>query len=202
MDDFEKGYWIFDMDGTLTVPAHDFQYARKQLDIPLDQDILGALAERTADEQAEAARWLEEWEREIAYQSKAQPDAVALLSALRARGCQLGVVTRNTRENAFITLRAAGLSEWFADEDILGRHDAVPKPDPAALLVLLNRWGAPAHQAVMVGDYIHDSQAGRAAGMYTVLVLRDGPRPWEAEADQLVEDLSILVDGPSRGAAG
>ena len=193
----ELRYWIFDMDGTLTVPAHDFQYARQQLGIPSDQDILGALSTRSDAERAEATRWLETWERDIAYQSQAQQDAVTLLAALRARDCRLGVVTRNTRENAVITLQAAGLSHWFADEDVLGRHDAAPKPDPAALQLLLNRWSASASEAVMVGDYIHDSRAGRAAGMHTVLVMRNGARDWQNEADWLVEDLSGLVIHPS-----
>ena len=107
----------------------------------------------------------------------------------------MGVVTRNTRENAAITLEAAGLMKWFDFEDVLGRHDAVPKPDPAALNLLLDRWSANANDAVMVGDYVHDSRAGRAAGMRTVLVMRNGSRPWEEEADQLVEDLAVLLNG-------
>ena len=43
------------MDGTLTVPAHDFSYARQMLNIAAHEDILSALAKRTNEEQKEAA---------------------------------------------------------------------------------------------------------------------------------------------------
>ena len=37
-------HWVFDLDGTLTVPVHDFALIRRALDIPADADILGHLA--------------------------------------------------------------------------------------------------------------------------------------------------------------
>ena len=186
-------HWIFDMDGTLTVPAHDFSYARQMLNIAAHEDILSALAKRTNEEQKEAAAWLANWELEIARAAVAQQDAVCLLDALTARGCTLGVVTRNTRPNALITLRAAGLEHWFRDEDVLGRESAPPKPKPDALNELLQRWGAAPNDAVMVGDYIHDVRAGNAAGMASVLVLRGATAPSDEEADWVVRSLNEVV---------
>jgi phosphoglycolate phosphatase-like HAD superfamily hydrolase len=41
----------------------------------------------------------------------------------------------------------------------------------------------------MVGDYLHDVRAGRAAGTATVLVRRKQESGWEGEADLLVDAL-------------
>ena len=185
-------FWIFDMDGTLTVPAHDFSEARRALNIGAEEDILAALSVRSPQEQEAAAQWLAAWELDIARSSVAQQDAVRLLACLKKRGCTLGVVTRNTRPNALITLSAAGLDSWFRDADILGRESAPPKPKPDALELLMRRWGATPSQSVMVGDYIHDIRAGNAAGMKTVLVKRGTDSPSDVEADIVVTALDHL----------
>ena len=43
-------HWVFDMDGTLTLAVHDFQYIRRYLEIPDSADILGHLAALPAAE--------------------------------------------------------------------------------------------------------------------------------------------------------
>ena len=189
-------FWIFDMDGTLTIPAHDFAWARQALNIPPEDDILSNVHQRTEPEREFALKWLMEWEREIAEKAQPQADAVALLNHLAERQCTIGIVTRNTKANALITLKACGFDGCFEHDDVLGRDDATPKPDPAALQYLLRRWDAKPQDAIMVGDYIHDSRAGRAAGTHTVLVMRQGPKPWEHEADRLVVDLRELITSP------
>lgn len=185
--------WIFDMDGTLTVPVHDFGSLRARLGVPQGDDILGWVSSRPLAERAALLAEIDVWEAALADGAQPQPDAVALLRALQARGARLGVLTRNTRPTALRTLRAAGLLDAFAPEDVLGRDEAAAKPDPAGLLLLAGRWGLPAEALVMVGDYIYDARAGRAAGAGTVLVLRADDRGWEAEADVLLHDLRALL---------
>ena len=192
----QRTHWIFDMDGTLTQPAHDFVFARRTLKIPPHGDILSEIGRRSIPEQEAAHRWLNAWEEDIARRAQPQQDAVELLTWLHDQGCVYGVVTRNTKPNALLTLEAAGLSKWFPPEVILGREDAPPKPDPAALNRLLKQWNAAPHQAVMVGDYIHDSRAGRAAGVATLLVLRHQETGWQHEADFVVDHLFPLPDDP------
>ncbi|KPW40478.1 hypothetical protein ALO66_05453, partial [Pseudomonas coronafaciens pv. atropurpurea] len=51
-------HWVFDMDGTLTVPVHDFAAIKRELDIPQDHDILGHLAALPAEESAAKHAWL------------------------------------------------------------------------------------------------------------------------------------------------
>ncbi|WP_024696671.1 HAD family hydrolase [Pseudomonas avellanae] len=171
-------HWVFDMDGTLTVPVHDFPAIKRELGIPQDDDILGHLAALPADESAAKHAWLLEHERALALGSLPADGAVELVRELAARGYRLGILTRNARELAHITLQAIGLADCFAVEDVLGRDEATPKPDPAGLLKLASAWRVEPQRMVMIGDYLHDLNCGRAAGAKTILVnLPDNPWP-------------------------
>ncbi|RMN47257.1 haloacid dehalogenase superfamily, subfamily IA, variant 3 with third motif having DD or ED/haloacid dehalogenase superfamily, subfamily IA, variant 1 with third motif having Dx(3-4)D or Dx(3-4)E [Pseudomonas syringae] len=171
-------HWVFDMDGTLTVPVHDFPAIKRELGIPQDDDILGHLAALPADESAAKHAWLLEHERTLALGSLPADGAVELVRELAARGYRLGILTRNARELAHITLQAIGLADCFAVDDVLGRDEATPKPDPAGLLKLASAWRVEPQRMVMIGDYLHDLSCGRAAGAKTILVnLPDNPWP-------------------------
>ncbi len=163
-------HWVFDMDGTLTIAVHDFPAIKRALDIPPDDDILHHLAVLPADEAASKRAWLLEHERELAYAATAAAGARELLHALRERGCRLGVLTRNAHELALVTLQAVGMGDYFASDDILGRDEAPPKPDPGGLLHLADRWSVAPSELVMVGDYRFDLECAKAAGARSVLV--------------------------------
>jgi HAD superfamily hydrolase (TIGR01509 family) len=190
-------HWVFDMDGTLTVAAHDFAAIRRALAIPAEDDILQHLAALPAEEGAAKHAWLLEHERELALASRAAPGAVALVRALKARGCRLGILTRNARELAFVTLEAIGIADCFAEAHVLGRDEALPKPDPEGLLHLARAWDVAPERMVMVGDYRFDLDCGRAAGSRTVLVNLP-ENPWPGLADWHAVDctaLARMIDG-------
>lgn len=188
-----RRHWIFDMDGTLTVPAHDFAAARRALGIPPGADILAHIAALPAAEAAAAQAWLARWEQDIADRAELQPDAGALVEALVARGARLAILTRNTVPVAHRTLRAIGLADRFESAVVLGRESARPKPAPDGVLRILRHWAVAATDAVVVGDYLHDVRAGRAAGTATVLVNRRSEVGWEGEADLVVGSLAGLA---------
>ncbi|HDS1707957.1 HAD family hydrolase [Pseudomonas putida] len=170
--------WVFDMDGTLTVAVHDFAAIRVALDISAEHDILTHLAALPAAEAAAKHAWLLEHERDLATASTAATGAVELVRELAGRGCRLGILTRNARELAHVTLEAIGLADCFPVEHILGRDEAAPKPSPDGLLKIASAWGVTPSELVMVGDYRFDLDCGRAAGARTVLVnLPDNPWP-------------------------
>ena len=180
-------HWVFDMDGTLTIAVHDFPAIKRALEIPQDHDILGHLAALPADVAAAKHAWLLEHERELALGSQAAPGAVELVRDLAGRGYRLGILTRNARELAHVTLEAIGLADCFALEDILGRDEAAHKPDPAGLLHLAHAWQVEPSQMVMVGDYRFDLDCGRAAGTRTILVNLP-ENPWPELADWHAQD--------------
>lgn len=174
-------HWVFDMDGTLTVAVHDFQRIKRDLAIPPDDDILTHLAALPAEEAAAKHAWLLAHERALAGAAQPAPGAVALIRALHAAGCRLGILTRNARELAEVTLQAIGVGDVFAREDIIGRDEAEPKPSPAGLRYFVERWQVDPAQVVMVGDYRFDLECGRAAGTRTVLV-NTPDNPWPGMA--------------------
>ncbi|MBC3957203.1 HAD family hydrolase [Pseudomonas triticifolii] len=184
-------HWVFDMDGTLTVPVHDFAAIKRELGMPQDADILGHLAALPAAESAAKHAWLLEHERELALGSLPAQGAVELVRELAARGYRLGILTRNARELAHITLEAIGLADCFAVDDVLGRDEATPKPHPAGLLKLASAWDVEPTSMVMIGDYRHDLDCGRAAGAKTVLVNLP-ENPWPELADWYAVDCVAL----------
>ncbi|WP_329742972.1 HAD family hydrolase [Dyella sp. A6] len=192
-------HWVFDLDGTLTVAVHDFAAIRRALAIRDDEDILAHIAALPAHE-AEAKRaWLLEHERELAHASRPAAGAVNLVRALAARGCRLGILTRNLRELALISLQAIGLADCFRPADVLGREDASPKPDSAGLQRLAAGWAIEPGSLTMVGDYAYDLACARAVGARAILVNLPDNR-WPELADWHFADchgLAAALDGPS-----
>ena len=163
-------HWVFDLDGTLTEPVHDFAFMRRTLDIPEVDDILMHLAALPESEAAAKHAWLLPYERELAEAARPAPGAVALVRELHRRGCRLGILTRNAHELARLTLEAIDLGDLFDGADTLGRNEAPPKPHPGGLLHLAARWVVAPAALVMVGDYRFDLECARAAGAHAVLV--------------------------------
>jgi HAD superfamily hydrolase (TIGR01509 family) len=179
----QRDYWIFDMDGTLTLSAHDFEAIKIELGLPLDQPILEALAQVPEPDATELSAKLEVIEREIALQATPQAGAHELLTTLKALGCRMGILTRNSKRNALETLMACDLAHFFEPDLVLSRHCCAPKPSPEGIQQLLAMWDAPAEESVMVGDYLFDLEAGRSAGSATVYLDPSGKFEWKAHAD-------------------
>jgi HAD superfamily hydrolase (TIGR01509 family) len=187
-------YWVFDLDGTLTVPVHDFAAIRTHLGVPGGVDILGYLASLPEAEGRLLGERLEGIERELTVQTAAAPGVRELMDVLSRRHCRLGILTRNTREIARLTLTHVGLEGFFAPEEILGRNEARPKPEADGLHRLAGLWSVPAEELVMVGDYLHDLQAGRAAGAATIHIYGNRGRCWPEWADLHFLSLAALAD--------
>jgi len=185
--------WIFDLDGTLTKPVHDFAYIRRELAIPDGSDILGHLAVLDPLESARRHARLSEIELGLARGAEAADGALPLVERLVSRGCRVGILTRNSREIALLTLQAIGACRHFSGGCVIGRDEAPPKPDPEGIFRLLADWGADADVTVMVGDYLFDLQAGRAAGVATLHVGRPDGLRWPECTDFAVNSLAELI---------
>lgn len=188
----DRHHWVFDLDGTLTVAVHDFAAIRRALDILEDEDILAHIASLPAPEASAKRAWLLKHERGLAQDSRPALGAVTLVRTLAARGCRLGILTRNLRELALLSLEAIGLADCFDPHDVLGREDAPPKPDPAGLHLLAERWAVDPARLTMVGDYLHDLACARAAGAQAVLVNLPANR-WPGLADWHFADCRNLA---------
>jgi HAD superfamily hydrolase (TIGR01509 family) len=189
----QRSHWVFDLDGTLTVAVHDFAAIRRELDIPEGSDILGHLTSLPTHHAQPLHDRLQEIEMELAGMTRAAAGALALLQHLQASGAQMGILTRNTRENALHTLELVGLGGFFDPAHVLGRDEALPKPDPDGILRLAHSWGIAPETTVMVGDYQYDLQAGRSAGALTVHVDATRSFRWPELADVSVVALDELI---------
>lgn len=183
--------WVFDLDGTLTVAQHDFPAIRRELGVPAEADILTFMSTLPVTEYTAMKAQLDAIELRLAAEVAPAPGAVALVRQLRDQGRQLGILTRNLQSVARSTLACLGILDCFAPEDVLGREEAEPKPSPDGIHRLLDRWQLAAHEAVMVGDFRFDLEAGRAAGSKTCLILPDNP--WPELADWHLPDCSALL---------
>jgi HAD superfamily hydrolase (TIGR01549 family) len=186
-------HWVFDLDGTLTVAVHDFAAIRRELEIPDGSDILEHLTTLPAHHAQALHDRLQEIELELATVTRAAEGALALLQHLRENGVHVGILTRNTRENAVRTLELVGLGSFFDPAHILGRDEAIPKPDPDGIHRLARIWGIVPGTMVMVGDYQYDLQAGRTAGALTVHVDSTRSFRWPELADLSVGTLEELI---------
>jgi len=144
-------HWIFDLDGTLTVPVHDFAFICRELDVPPGADILGHLDSLPEPEASRRHVRLQEIELDLARKALPSAGALEVLERLHRIGARLGILTRNDREIAMLTLDAIGADRYFARENVLGRSEAPPKPDPTGIHRILSGWGADPVNAVMVG---------------------------------------------------
>lgn len=192
-------FWVFDLDGTLTLPVHDFALIRASLGVPDGVDILGHLASLSEEEAQPLNERLNDIELGLVAATGPAPGARELTELLSRRGCRLGILTRNSREIALLTLEEIGLARFFARESILGRDEALPKPDPDGIYKLASLWGAPPRELVMVGDYLYDLQAGQSAGAATIHVHGSRERRWPEWTDLCVGSLGELAERLGQG---
>ncbi|OFW05791.1 MAG: hypothetical protein A3H96_15275 [Acidobacteria bacterium RIFCSPLOWO2_02_FULL_67_36] len=125
------------------------------------------------------------------------PDVLPALTALRARGLKLTVVSNaNGRLSALLDrLRVASCFDCVLDS-----HDeGVEKPDPRFFEIALERSGARPETTIHVGDlYQVDVLGARSAGLRGVLLDQAGL--YEEVDCPRVRSLSGLVDEIARGA--
>ena len=126
-----------------------------------------------------------------------------VLGGLKARGLRLGLATNDAEHPARVHLERAGVLDLF--DYVVGCDSGWGgKPAPGQLLEFLRRFGLQGSRVAMVGDSLHDLDAGRAAGMHVVAVLTGmaGRDDLAGHADVVLDNIGALgawIDG--QGAA-
>ncbi|MGA7801095.1 MAG: phosphoglycolate phosphatase [Gammaproteobacteria bacterium] len=210
------GAVLFDLDGTLLDTAPDLAYCLNELlvqsgrpPLPFEKIRpvvshggiglirLGFGLEPNHPSFAELRRRLLDLYRDnLARHTQLFPGMDSVLAGLEARGIKWGVVTNKPGWLTDPLLQALGLFERAASV-ISG--DTLPqrKPDPAPVLLACTQTGCSASQCVYVGDAARDIEAGRRAGLHTLVALFgyiaecDDPASWGA--DELIQTPEALL---------
>jgi hydrogenase expression/formation protein HypE len=191
---------LFDFDGTLTVPgALDFAAIKREVGCPADALLLEWIEALPAESRRdEALAALARFELAGAAASAPNVGAEALVDELRALGLKVGVLTRNGL--AAVERALAGFADLTTGgfDVLLTRDDRVPpKPAPDGVLHAAGLMGVLPAETLVVGDYVLDMLAGRAAGAVTAYLTNapgEDDCPDHAACDFVVQRLDELPD--------
>jgi phosphoglycolate phosphatase-like HAD superfamily hydrolase len=203
---------IFDMDGTLTVPNHDFKRMYERVGC-VTSDILTEIDtwEPARRERAEAI--IHEMETEALVGMRVMPHASSLGAFLDERDVPRGLVTRNVSasvdhfhaehwgrpefghersskqgdERRSTSVSSSGSLGLKPFSPALARDFRPFKPAPDALLHICAAWGVPPSACAMVGDSAKDDVvAGNRAGCVTILLDTQGK--WRVEGETSADE--------------
>ena len=197
---------LFDLDGTLADTAPDLAHAlnavlqeqgRAALPFSSIRPVVshGGIAlikhgfgidESHPDFSLLRQRLLEIYRENIARETRLFEGMEELLLQLESRGLNWGVVTNKPEWLTEPLLQQLGIRQRAAT---VVSGDTLPqsKPHPAPMLLACQQAGSEALQCLYVGDAQRDIEAGRNAGMATLVALfgylgeNDHPEQWQAD---------------------
>jgi phosphoglycolate phosphatase len=181
---------VFDLDGTLIDSAPDMHRAVNlmladlgctPLGLPEIRSMVGdgasaliarALAARqcvSADPARALATFLEHYEAEPTAGTRTFQGVPETLERLQAAGLTLAVCTNKPNRLTQMILERLGIDRFFA-RVLAGDSLPFRKPDPRALLEVVNGFGTAKEATVMVGDSEVDAATAQAANVPFVLM--------------------------------
>jgi phosphoglycolate phosphatase len=209
---------LIDLDGTLVDSVPDLALCVDQMMLQLGREPRGEAAVRAwigngvpvlvrralvgaVDGEADAAEYdralalyYELYERNVCVESRPFAGVVEGLELLQQAGCRLGCVTNKGARFTEPLLDKLNLSRFF---EIIVSGDTLDKkkPDPAPLFYAAEQLGVQPEDSMMVGDSMHDVDAGRAAGFQVVCVsygYNHGHDICDSHPDAVVDSLTEL----------
>jgi len=176
---------IFDLDGTLLdtneLVADSWRFTVRTLAgrEVTDEEVRGTFGEILLDsmlrllpgvEPDKALDTFRTYQRDIFLERISLYDgAKETLAAIHLAGIKNAVLTSRLRTSTERALNHFGIADLF-DAVLTASDTEVFKPDPAPVYLLLDMLGSRAEEAMIVGDTVHDIEAGLASGLFTVLV--------------------------------
>jgi pyrophosphatase PpaX len=204
---------LFDLDGTLIdsgpIILESMDYAirtvlgreipRERLGLTIGgQGIVAQMQAIDAEHADELVEVYKEHNDGLHETLEAFDDLIALIPQLREEGRRLGIVTAKRHRTVDLALdRFPSLRDDF--ETVVAHEDtASHKPDPAPVLLAIERLGGTPAGAAYVGDSPFDIRAAKAAGAFAIGVGWGGIHPDERllaeEPDAFVRSPGELLD--------
>ena len=160
---------LFDLDGTLIDSAPDL--AGSANDMRIARGMIGvAMGIAPGDAGFDALRdeFLEIYARRLLNETRVFDAVEPVLREIEALRVPWGIVTNKAQRYTTPVVEGLGLHRRAAVV-VSGDTTAHAKPHPEPLLEAARRIGVAPHACIYVGDDFRDVQAGRAAGMKTVV---------------------------------
>lgn len=204
---------LFDLDGTLIDTAADFIRIIQDMCRAEQREVVDAALIRTQVSEGARAmvklvypeldvedpvflahrqRFLDIYGADIAVDADLFEGMYPLLEALEAQEIPWGIVTNKPRWLSEALLEALNLTQRCAvlvcPEDV-----SKTKPDPEPMYLAAQQINLPAETCIYVGDHPRDIDAGRNAGMYTILAAY-GYLPLEHKDDLTVWQADCIVN--------
>jgi HAD superfamily hydrolase (TIGR01509 family) len=192
---------LFDFDGTLTKPgAIDFAALRQLLGCPPKVPILEFIDSLGSPEaRREAHLALNEFELAAARASVPNDGAEELVRRLARAGIACGILSRNSLgsiREALKRFSEIGVGDFPV---IITREDeGRPKPHPDGVHRAAELFGVAPGEMLVVGDYVFDIEAGKAAGAATAFLSNGSAVP----AMGVTPDFTVAVLGELKGILG
>lgn len=158
---------VFDLDNTLVSSNINFQQLRNELKCPVGKDLLTHVDETKCDrKRQQRIDTVLRHELNDAKASDLMEGARSLTNWLAEEGLKFGIITRNCREAAKMKLGAHALEV----EEVITREDFPAKPDPSALLHLMDKWQLQQSSVLYVGDHQYDILTAHNAGCLSCFI--------------------------------
>jgi len=182
---------IFALDGTITEPWFDFDAMRSQMGLAPDSGpIWETMQKMPPDKRKKFETILNQHEIQAVQESRLNDSVTDTLEELRNREILLGILTRNTHQNAKLVAQKHGL----IFDGYFGRDDGPLKPDAYGVLKLCVQFGVEPSQAIVVGDYLFDILCAKSAGAIAVLLTSHHKSDeFTAQADFTIEKISEIL---------
>ena len=216
---------LFDLDGTLADTAPDISFALNTLldeqgRAPLPYPVIRPVVSHGSNALVRLAfglqpgdpgfdplkeRFLSIYESHLAVDTCLFPGMADLLDTLAAQGRNWGVVTNKPgwlTQPLMEQLGVAGKAACIISGDTTDHR----KPHPAPMLLACRQAGSEPAQCLYVGDARRDIEAGKNAGMFTLVALfgylggADEPLDWGADA--MIHDPAAILDWILNAEAG
>ncbi|MFO8007105.1 MAG: HAD family hydrolase [Candidatus Brocadiia bacterium] len=180
---------IFDMDGTLVDSPLDFRRIREECGVPPDRPVLEHLESLGQAERRRVEAILARHEHRAASECTVRDGAAEVVAELKERGYRTALLTRNSADSVRAVLERfpLALDCWVS------REHACPKPSPEPVLRIARSLELEPRELLVVGDYLFDVQAGKAAGSRTAF-LETGRDVSPPDPDCTIFDLNELLD--------
>jgi len=200
---------IFDLDGTLVdaYPAiiASFNYTMRRLNYPLqrpstirqavgwgDENLLKPFLKRK-DLKRGLRLYRHHHKTSLLKGARLFPKVGKVLNYLKKKGYHLAVASNRPTRFSGILIRHLRLEKYFAYVLCADRLAHI-KPHPEILLKIMQRFQVKPEQALYVGDMTIDAQAGKRAGVKTIIVSTGSSTKYQIQQEQPYRKLKKLGD--------